>query len=200
MADEITMQSIQEENSGTNNNDGACEREQTNQKGFEVVPNYMQMKEEWEENSLRLLGFLKTIQEKVDKTQRRSKVAIVGGCITSLLGGAMITGGIITVSFMLSVGIALAVVGIVVATGGCVTTTIAGFFFGATDNHIKKGNKMVIEYLERYKAAKDASKIVSWVCLYNVCVHACVCVCTLLKFKCCGNTYGCPLACLKTIP
>ena len=55
----------------------------------------MQMMDEFmEEKLLGLLVDLKTIQQNVDNKHKHSNVATVGGCATSIVGGAMIIGEI----------------------------------------------------------------------------------------------------------
>ena len=141
---------------------------QIEQKITLAVSNYMRMMEElqyMEEKLPEVLGDLKAIQQKVDKRHKRSNAATIGGCATSIVGGAMIVGGIIAAPFTLGASVGLTAAGIVVTSAGGVTTTTAkgaDFFLGASD--LKKSNRMVDEFINHYKAAKDAYEAVSQVC------------------------------------
>ena len=139
-----------------------------NLKISKAVGQYMRMMEElqyMEEKLPGLLGDLKTIQQKVDKRHKRSNVATVGGCATSIVGGAMIVGGIAAAPFTFGTSIGLTAVGTAVTAAGTITTTVAktgDFILGASD--LKKTNKMVDEFNGHYKAAKEAYETVNQIC------------------------------------
>ena len=141
---------------------------QINLKISVAVEQYMRMMEElqyMEEKLPGLLVDLKTIQQKVDKRHKRSNVATVGGCATSMVGGAMIIGGIAAAPFTFGASIGLTAAGTAVTAAGSITTTVAktgDFFLGASD--LKKTNKMVDEFLGHYKAAKEAYEKVNQIC------------------------------------
>ena len=139
-----------------------------NEKISKAVISYIQMINElhyMEENLPELLGDLKTIQQKVDKRRKRSNIATIGGCATSMAGGAMIVGGIVAAPFTLGASIGLTATGTAVALAGGATTTTAksaDFILGVSN--LKKANKMKNEFLGHYKAAKDAYETVNQVC------------------------------------
>ena len=138
------------------------------QKITKAVGQYMKMMEElqyMEEHLPGVLDDLKTIQQKVDKRHKGSNIATIGGCATSIAGGAMVVGGIIAAPFTLGASIGLTATGTVVAlAGGAATTTAktADFLLGVSDS--KKSNKMVAEFYDHYKAAKDAYETVHQIC------------------------------------
>ena len=133
-----------------------------------AVMSYMKMMEElqyMEENLPGVLDDLKVIQQKVDKRHKRSNIATIGGCATSIAGGAMVVGGIIAAPFTFGTSIGLTATGTAVALGGGATTTIAktaDFVLGVLDS--KKSNKMVIGFYDHYKSAKDAYETVNQIC------------------------------------
>ena len=139
-----------------------------NSKISKAVEQYMRMMEElqyMEEKLPGLLGDLKAIQQKVDKRHKRSNVATVGGCATSIVGGAMIVGGIAAAPFTFGTSIGLTAAGTAVTAAGTITTTVAktgDFILGASD--LKKTNKMVDEFNGHYKAAKEAYETVNQIC------------------------------------
>ena len=118
-----------------------------------------------EENLPGLLCDLKTIQQKVDKRRKYSNVATIGGCATSMVGGAMIVGGIAAAPFTLGASVGLTAVGTALSIGGGVTTTGAkGIDFVGGKLDLRKTNKMVNEFLGHYKAAKEAYEAVAQIC------------------------------------
>ena len=133
-----------------------------------AVEQYMRMMEElqyMEEKLPGLLVDLKTIQQNVDKRHKHSKIATVGGCATSIVGGVMIFGGIVAAPFTLGASIGLTAAGAGVAAAGSITTTVAktgDFAFGAYD--LRKTNKMVEEFWGHYEAAKEAYEKVNQIC------------------------------------
>ena len=130
-----------------------------------AVTNYMLMLEEiqyMEQNLPGLLDDLETIKEQVDKRHKHSNVATIGGCVSSLAGGAMIVGGIIAAPFTFGATIGLTAAGTVALAAGGVTTATAKtatFAFGKFDH--RKTNKMVNEFLDHYKAAEAAYRVVN---------------------------------------
>ena len=141
---------------------------QINSKISVAVTQYMRMMQElqyMEEKLPGLLVDLKTIQQKVDKRHKRSNIATVGGCATSIVGGAMIIGGIAAAPFTFGASIGLTAAGTAVTAAGSITTTVAktgDFILGASD--FKKTNKMVDEFFGHYKAAKEAYEMVNKIC------------------------------------
>ena len=118
-----------------------------------------------EEKLPELVSDLKTIQQRVDKRHKCSNVATVGGCATSIVGGAMIVGGIIAAPFTLGASVGLTAAGTVVTAAGSATTATAkgaDYFMGKSD--LKKTNKMVDEFYGHYKAAKEAYETVYKIC------------------------------------
>lgn len=138
------------------------------QKITKAVISYIEMMKElqyMEENLPGVLDDLKAIQQKVDKRHKHSNIATIGGCTTSIAGGAMVVGGIIAAPFTLGASIGLTATGTAVALAGGATTTFAktaDFFLGVSDS--KKSNKMVAEFYDHYKAAKDAYETVNQIC------------------------------------
>ena len=133
-----------------------------------AVEQYMRMMEElqyMEEKLPGLLNDLKTIQQNVDKRHKHSKIATVGGCATSIVGGVMIVGRIVAAPFTSGATIGLTAAGTAVAAAGSITTTVAktgDFAFGACD--LKKTNKMVEEFRGHWKAAEEAYERVNQIC------------------------------------
>ena len=133
-----------------------------------AVSQYMRMMAElqyMEEKLPGLLDDLKTIQKKVDKRRKYSNIATIGGCATSIAGGAMIVGGIVAAPFTLGASVGLTAAGTVVAAGGGITTTGAkGIDFVGGKLDLRKTNKMVEEFLGHYEAAKEAYEDVAQIC------------------------------------
>ena len=89
----------------------------------------------------------------------------MGGCATSIVGGAMIVGGIFAAPFTLGASVGLTVAGTAVVATGAITTTVAktgDFILGAFN--LKKTNKIVGEFHGHYKAAKEAYETVNQIC------------------------------------
>ena len=133
-----------------------------------AVDHYSTMMKElqyMEENLPELLDDLKTIRQKVDTRHKCSNVATIGGCATSIVGGALIVGGLIAAPFTFGASIGLTAAGTVVTAAGSVTTATArgaDYFMGKSD--LTKTNKMVEEFLGHYKAAKEAYEAVNQIC------------------------------------
>ena len=133
-----------------------------------AVGQYMKMMEElqyMEEHLPGLLIKLEDIQKKVDKRHKNSNIATVGGCATSIVGGAMMVGGIVAAPFTLGTSIGLSAAGTAVALAGGGTTAAAkstDFFKGRSD--LKKTNDMVDKFLVHYNAAKEAYEAVNQTC------------------------------------
>ena len=133
-----------------------------------AVGQYMKMREElqyMEEHLPGLLIELEDIQKKVDKRYKNSNIATVSGCATSIVGGAMIVGGIVAAPFTLGTSVGLSVAGTAFALAGGGTTVAAkstDFFKGRSD--LKKTNDMVDKFLVHYNAAKDAYEAVNQTC------------------------------------
>ena len=133
-----------------------------------AVGQYLRMLEElqyMEEKLPGLLGDLKAIQEKVDKRHKRSNVATVGGCATSIVGGVMVVVGIAATPFTFGASIGLTAAGAAVTAAGTITTAVGktgDFLLRRSD--LKKTDKMVDEFLGHYKAAKEAYETVNQMC------------------------------------
>ena len=142
--------------------------QEISEKITKAVTSYIEMMKElqyMEENLPGVLDDLKTIQQKVDKRHKRSNIATIGGCATSIAGGALVIGGIVAAPFTLGASIGLTATGTAVALAGGATTTTAktaDFLFGVSDS--KKSNKMVAEFYDHYKAAKEAYETVHQIC------------------------------------
>ena len=125
-----------------------------------AVSHYMRMMAElqyMEEKLPGLLGDLKSIQQKVDKRHKNSNIATIGGCATSIVGSAMILGGLAAAPFTFGASIGLTVAGTVITAGGGIATTGAksvDYFKGKSD--LKKTKEMVEEFAGHYKAAEEA--------------------------------------------
>ena len=134
----------------------------------QAVENYSTMMKElqyMEENLPELLDDLKTIQQKVDKRHKRSNAATAGGCATSLVGGAMIVGGIVAAPFTLGASIGLTAAGTVVTAAGSVTTATAkGYDHVKGKANLTQTNKMVQDFQDHYKAAQEAYEAVHQIC------------------------------------
>ena len=134
----------------------------------QAVDNYSTMMKElqyMEENLPELLDDLKTIQQKVDKRHKRSNAATAGGCATSLVGGAMIVGGIVAAPFTLGASIGLTAAGTVVTAAGSVTTATAkGYDHVKGKANLTQTNKMVQDFQGHYKAAQEAYEAVHQIC------------------------------------
>ena len=65
-----------------------------------------------------LLCDRKSIQQKVDKRRKYSNFATIGGCATSISGGAIIVRGIVAAPFTLGTSVGLTAAGTVVAASG----------------------------------------------------------------------------------
>ena len=112
-----------------------------------------------------LLVELRTIQQKVDKRHTHSNIATVGGCATSIIGGALIIGGIVAAPFTLGASIGLSAAGTAISIAGGATTATAksaDFFMGRSD--LKKTEEKKDEFLRHYTAAKEAYEAVHQTC------------------------------------
>ena len=142
--------------------------EKIEQKIILAVSNYMRMMEELQymkEKLPKVLGDLKAIQQKVDKRHKCSIVGAISGYAISIVGGAIIVGGIVAAPFTLGASVGLTVAGTAATTAGVATTTIAnGADLVLGKFALKKSNRMVDEFINHYKAAKDAYEAVSQVC------------------------------------
>ena len=104
-----------------------------------------------------LLSEIKAIQALVDKRHRNCNKGIIGGCTTSIAGGAFILGGILAAPFTFGASIGLSAVGAALTIGGTYATTAAKIsdkYCGSVDS--KKSRKKVEEFLEHQKVAKES--------------------------------------------
>ena len=133
-----------------------------------AVIQYMKMMEElqyMEEKLPGLLEDLKTIQEKVDKRHKYCNMATVGGCATSIVGGAMFLGGVVASPFTFGASLGLTVAGTALGIGGSMATASAkgvDFIVGKYD--LNKTNKMVDEFYEHYQKAQQAYEEITQIC------------------------------------
>ena len=72
-----------------------------------------------------LLNELRTIQLKVDKRHKNSNIATVSGCVSSIIGGTLIVGGMVAAPFTLGASIGLSAAGTAIAVAGGATTATA---------------------------------------------------------------------------
>ena len=142
--------------------------QEISEKITKAVTSYIEMMEElqyMEENLPGVLDDLKTIQQKVDKRHKRSNIATIGGCATSIAGGALVIGGIVAAPFTLGTSIGLSAAGTAIAVAGGATTATAksaDFFMGRSD--LKKTEEKKAKFLRHYTAAKEAYEAVHQTC------------------------------------
>ena len=119
---------------------------------LEVASHYKTMMEElkyMEKTLPGLLYELRTIQQKVDKRHKNSNVATVGGCASSIVGGALIVGGMVAAPFTLGASIRLSAVETIIAVaGGATTTTAKSAYFSWVDLISKKQKKRRLNFLD----------------------------------------------------
>lgn len=126
----------------------------------EAVAQYIEMLKElkyMEATAPDLIDEVKEIKARVDRRHKRSNVATIGGSATSLLGGAMIVGGIIAAPFTLGASVGLAAAGTAVTVAGSVATATAktgDVLLGSKDYKTSKAK--IDAFLEHYHAAKNA--------------------------------------------
>lgn len=112
-----------------------------------------------------LLNELRTIQLKVDKRHKNSNIATVSGCVSSIIGGTLIVGGMVAAPFTLGASIGLSAAGTAIAVaGGATTATARTADFLQVDLISKETEEKKVEFLGHYTAAKEAYETVNQTC------------------------------------